>query len=491
MYKASFPGYKNMITQSCESTGKNTIADLFNRTLQTPGNSRRKPNLEKMVFCKRNRECLNVGRPVALLSTKETDECYFKKKNLAFNASDLYRQYAVEDYNSSDWTFDYFLLRTFKAMVREKRFKEDKLRSCGVSSKADNIQGKWPVDSSTPMTARPSLKTTDNSTRLVDITFDIERKRFNFDKNAMELVKRRKKLEKFGLKEGCSCYVSEQEELIEIAQSVGAIFNLVRADHPRLVGTCFVIGKECIITNKHVMEKIPNLDHAYVNFRFKKEGQANSQRFFIDRLLMCSAELDYAILRMKRPQKKLPPSIFSHGVRIMNPTCPESKWSLLDDMPLRLIGHPQERPKQIDLMCTINARPQSGLECWCYTLRRGRGILSPSLEAEAAKDYHEGKDHRRRTYQSSNFFHGSSGSPGIVHLNDKKWVVLLHARGFKDDEDKFFVEQGVLLTEIHKDVQRQINDAQPGALKDISVEDLFPSVDCATQACCGEPMELE
>lgn len=78
-----------------------------------------------------------------------------------------------------------------------------------------------------------------------------------------------------------------------------------------------------------------------------------------------------------------------------------------------------------------------------------------------------------------------------MHLNDKKWVVLLHARGFKDDKDKFFVEQGVLLTEIHKDVLKQINEAQQGPLKDISVEDLFPSVDCATQACCSEPMELE
>ena len=552
-----------------------------------PGNRRRKPNLEKMVFCNANSECLNVGRPVALLSTKETYECYFKSKNLVFNPSDLCRQYDVEDYNSSDWTFGYFLVSCsegkiapgvsdfskintakilidffndetiFEALVRDKRFKEDKLRSCGaifdlsqtcLSSKADNIQGKdieivalnekdsklpesvsprphpdpsvtaasikpkqiekitsatcsascltpSPVDSSTPMTARPSLKTTDNSARLVDITFDIKCKTLTLGKNARELVKRRKKLENFALKEGCSCYVCEQEELIEIAQSVGAIFKLDLADHPRLVGTCFMIGKGCIITNKHVIEHIPKLDRAYVNFRFKKEGQANSQRFFIESVVMCSAELDYAILRMENPHEQLPPCIFSHGISIMNPGFPESNWSVLDDKFLRLIGHPREEPKQIDLMCTINARPQSGLECWCYTLRRGknlqRRILSPSLEAEAAKDYHEGKDRRRRTYQSSNFFHGSSGSPGIVHLDDKKWVVVLHARGFKDDKDNFFVEQGVLLTEIHKDVQKQINEAQQGPLKDISVEDLFPSVDCATQARWGEPMELE
>ena len=540
-----------------------------------------------MVFFNSNGECLNVGLPVGVLSTEETYECHFKDKKLSFDPSDLRRQFAEGDYNKN-WKLGYFQVlcserkiapgvsefskisvnkmkihffndeTIFVALVRDNRFKEEKLRSCGatfdqsqtpLSSKAVNIHGKdikivplnekdsklpesvsprphpklsktaasikpkqqehasaacsatcvtpRPVGWSTPVTARGSPKTRYNSPRLVEITFDIKRETFTLGKNARELVQLREKLENFALKEGCSCYVCEQEELIEIAQSVRAIFKLDHADHAHLVGTCFMIGAGCIITNKHVEKEISKTakGRCYVNFHFKKNGQADLQRFFIDRLMICSWELDYAILRMENPHEQLPPSIFSHGVRIMNPTCPESNWSLLDDMPLRLIGHPRGEPKQIDLMCTINASPQSGLECWCYTLRRGnnlrRGILSPSLEAEAAKDYHEGKDRRRRTYQSSNFFHGSSGSPGIVHLNDKKWVVLLHARGFKDDKDKFFVEQGVLLTEIHKDVLKQINEAQQGPLKDISVEDLFPSVDCATQACCSEPMELE
>ena len=586
LYSVSFEyNYPHLPIQACESSGQETIYNFVEGIFQQPGNKRRKPHLEKMVFFNSNGECLNVGLPVGVLSTEETYECHFKDKKLSFNPSDLRRPLAADDY-SNDWKLNYFQVlcserkiapgvsdfskisitkmkiyffideTIFEALVRDNRFKEEKLRSCGatfgrsqtrLSSKAVNIQGKdikivplnekdsklpesvsprphpklsktaasikpkqqehasaacsascvtpRPADWSTPVTARGSPKTRYNSPRLVEITFDIECKTITLGKNARELVKRRKKLENFALKEGCSCYVCEQEELIEIAQSVGAIFKLDLADHPRLVGTCFMIGKGCIITNNHVMEEIPKLNRAYVNFRFKREGQVNSQRLFIDRLVMCSAELDYAILRMENLQQQLPPSMFSYGVRIMNPTCPESNWSLLDDMPLRLIGHPQERPKQIDLMCTINARPQSGLECWCYTLRRGknlqRGILSPSLEAEAAKDYHEGKDRRRRTYQSSNFFHGSSGSPGIVHLGDKKRVVVLHARGFKDDKENFFVEQGVLLTEIHKDVQKQINEAQQGPLKDISVEDLLPSEDCATQACWGEPMELE
>ena len=539
-----------------------------------PGNGRFKPHLEKMVFINGNSECINVGLPVGVLSTEETYQCCFKR-NLKFYPSDLCRHYAVDKY-SSDWNLSYFLVlcsegkiapgvsqfskiastntkikvdffndeTIFEALVRDNRFKEEKLRSCGItfdrtqiplSCKAVHIQGKdveivslnekdrklpesvslrphpkptvtaasilpkqikqehasvtclasfltqWPVDASTPLTARPSFKTRDNSAPLAEMAFDIECKTLTLGKNAMGLVKRRiKKLENFSLN------VSELEDLNEIAQSVGAIFILDHADHRHFVGTCFRIGTEYIITNKHVMDGITNMakDRVYVNFNFKKAGQADSKRSFVKGVLMCSAELDYAILRMENCHEQLPPCIFSHGISIMNPASPDSNWSVLDDKFLRLIGHPRGEPKQMDLMCTINARPQSGLECWCYTLRRRE-----EFEGEAVKDYNEGKDRRRRTYQSSKFFKGSSGSPGIVCLNDKKWLVVLHARGFRDAENNFFVEQGVLLTEIYKDVQKQINEAQRDQLKDIRVEDLFPSVDCAIQACWGEPME--
>lgn len=537
-----------------------------------PGNRRRKPNLEKMVFCNANGECLNVGRPVGLLSTEETYKCYFRSKCRAFDPSHLCRQYAVEDY-SSDWNLSYFqvlcsegkiapgvsdLTKTnitkmtvdffndetiFEALVRDNRFKEEKLRSCGatfnqtqisLSVNAIHIQYKdieivslnekdsklpeavsprthpkssvtatstkpkqrkqentsatcsaLPGDSSTPVSARPSRKTRDEFVPLLKITYDKKCKKLTVGKHSRQVMKKRIS-ENFALKQGYRGYVSEHEDLIKIAQSVGAIFKLDLADHPRLVGTCFRIGEEYIITNYHVVDEIENIaEHrVYVNFNFKKAGQADSERSFIEGLVVWSTELDYAILRMEKPHEQLPPSIFAHGVSIMNPECSDSNWSLLRDKPLRLIGHPQGEPKQIDLMCTVSACPQSGLECWCYALRRGE-----EFEGEAVKDYREGKDRRRITYDTSNFFHGSSGSPGIVLLNDKQWVVVLHARGFKDDEANFFIEQGVLLTEIFKDVQKQINETQQGPLKDISVEDLFPSVDHTTPPCWSEPME--
>ena len=571
-YMISFPGYRMITTQLCESTGKETIHNFVKRIFRRPGNGRFKPHLEKMVFINGNGECINVGLPVGVLSTEETYQCCFKR-NLKFYPSDLCRHYAVDKY-SSDWNLSYFLVlcsegkiapgvsqfskiastntkikvdffndeTIFEALVRDNRFKEEKLRSCGVtfdrtqiplSCKAVHIQGKdveivslnekdrklpesvslrphpkptvtaasilpkqikqehasvtclasfltqWPVDSSTPLTARPSFKTRDNSAPLAEVAFDIECKTLTLGKNARGLVKRRiKKLKNFALKQDRRSYVSELKDLNEIAQSVGAIFILDHADHRHFVGTCFRIGTEYIITNKHVMEEITKIgkDRVYVNFNFNKAGEADSKRSFIDSVVICSAELDYAILRMEKPHEQLPPCIFSYGISIMNPTLLESNWSVLEDKPLRLIGHPEGEPKQIDLMCTLNARPQSGLECWCYTLRKGK-----EFEAEAANHYHECKYRRRRTYQTTNSFLGSSGSPGIVLLNDKKLLVVLQTRGFKDNEGNFFIEQGVLLTEIFKDVQEQINEAQQDPLKNISVEDLFPSVDCSFQ----------
>ena len=341
-----------------------------------------------------------------------------------------------------------------------------------------------PFDASTPSATRLSLTRRDNSGPLVEITYDINCNTLTVGQNA----KWRRKLENFALKQGFSTYLSEMEHLTEIGQSVGGIFTLDRTGLAHLAGTCFMIGAGLIITNYHVMEQIEKMclpkGERYVNFKFKKAGEEKSERRSIERLVMCSEELDYAILRMEKPHEQLPPSIFSHGISIMNPACPENNWSLLEDKPLRLIGHPQGQPKQIDVMCTINARPQSGIARWGYTVRKGT-----EFEGEAANDYQKSKDTRRRTYQSSNYFHGSSASPGVVLLSDRKLLVVLHARAFKDDKDNVFIEQGVLLTEIYKDVQKQIDEAQQGPLKDFSVEDLFPSVDCATQGCWGEPME--
>ena len=493
-----------------------------------------------MLFYNANNEYLNVGLPVGVLSTEETYKCSFKK-NLSYHPSDLCRQYAVEDF-SIDWNLGYFLVSfsegeitsgvskfsriisskmkvdffndetIFEALVRDKRFIEEKLRYCKatdtdevqirLSSGADNIQGKCikilsvrekdtalpenvpprshpssVTTASTPSTTGISVKTGEKSGPLVEITcctIDGKHKELTV-KNEKELFKQHAKFEQFALKKGFRSYICDLEELTEVAKSVGAVFTLDSAKQPFFFGTCFRIGTEYIITNNHVIQDIEKLkvaiNDAFVDFNFKIADESHADRRYIDNLVVRSGELDYAILKMKKKDYYLPPCICSHGFSIMDPD--NSDWSELHGGLLRLIGHPQGHPKQIDLRCTVDASPQDSLKYYVYTIRRG--------EKEAEKECLMLKDKKRGTYQSSDFFYGSSGSPGIIRLPSKKFLVFLHCRGFVNEQNKFFIEQGVLLTEIYKDVDKQIKDAQLSGtnnpLKDIKLQDIFRLVD--------------
>ena len=559
-----------MKTQSCQSTGRETVRNLVERIIKESGNARMKPPLENMLFYNANKEYLNVGLPAGVLSIEETYKCSFKPKDLKWHPSDLCRQYAVEDF-SMDWNLGYFLVSfsegeiasgvsefskiistkmkvdffndetIFEALVRDRRFIEEKLRYCkafdidqvqiNLSAEAHHIQGKCikilslkekdislpedvqprphpdrsvttasitptkikqestsatcsstpsrltPVDSSTPSTGT-SVRTGEKSGPLVEITcstIDSKHKELTV-KNEKELFKQHAKFEQFALKQGFRSYICDVEELTEIAKSVGAIFTLDSAKQPFFFGTCFRIGTVYIITNNHVIKDIEKLkvaiNDAFVDFNFKKADELHSKRRYIDRLVVRSGDLDYAILKMKETGDSLPPCICSHGCSIMDPD--NSDWSELNGLPLRLIGHPQGHPKQVDLRCTVDASPQDGLKFYVYTIRRGG--------KEAEKECRMLKDKRRGTYQSSEFFNGSSGSPGIIRLPDKKLLVFLHCCGFINERDEFFIEQGVLLTEIYKDVDKQIKDAQLSGtgnnpLKDIKLQDIFRSVD--------------
>ena len=571
LYKVSFPGYSSMETQSCESTGQETVHSLVERIFKESGNTRLKPPFENMLFYNANNECLNVGLPVGVLSIDETHKCSFKN-DLKFHPSDLCRQYAVKDF-SMDWTLGYFLVSfsegkiasdvsefskiigtnmkvdffndetIFEALVRDKRFKEEKLRKCKVvnsdqvkislSAEAGHIQGQCieifsleeedtalpedvpprphpdrsvttvgitqsnikqestsvtssstpssptPVDSSTPSTGT-SVKTGEKSGPLVEITgFRIGRKHKELTaKNEKEPFKPHETFEPFALKEGCRTYIYDLEELTEIAKSVGAIFVL---DNNKLFlcGTCFRIGTVYIITNNHVIEDIEKLNveknDVFVDFNFNGADYWQLEGRYIDFLLVRSVKLDYAILKIEETEDVLPPCIFSHGVSIMNPD--NSDWRKLDKRPLRLIGHPNGEPKQVDLRCTVDASQQDGAKFYVDAIR------NEVPDEEAKEECLKLKDENRGRYQSSDFFFGSSGSPGIVRHHGRKWLVFLHCGGSKNRWNEFFIEQGVLLTEIYKDVDKRIKDAQQNPsvannpLKDVELQDIFVSVD--------------
>ena len=373
------------------------------------------------------------------------------------------------------------------ATVTQSKVKQES--TSGVSS--SRLISLTPLDASTPRPAFMPVESRKNSSQCIELTFKVSCKELKV-KNVGKLGKQVKEFENFAQEQGLRCYGREIRELAEILPSVGAIFLLDIAKQPRLVGTCFRIGAVYILTNNHVSEEIVNSqlneNEKFVDFNFEEAGGSHSERRSTGELVVNCKELDYAIFSMNEPPEKLPRCIFSHGVSIMDPE--KGDWRMLAGKPVRLIGHPQSEPRQVDLKCIVDARPQSGLECYTYTARRGK-----QFEGEAAKDYLEIKDQRRGTYQSSDFFHGSSGSPGLVLLNKRKWLVFLHTRGFRTSRGKFYIEQGVLLTEVFKDVRKKIEQAQRDSssgdnpLNDIRLEDLFPSVDGVTQASRIEPME--
>lgn len=373
------------------------------------------------------------------------------------------------------------------ATVTPSKVKQES--TSGVSS--SSLISLTPLDASTPRPTSMPVESRKNSGQWIELKFKVNCKELKV-KNVGKLGKQVKEFENFAQEQGFRCYGREIRELAEILPSVGAIFLLDIAKQPRLVGTCFRIGAGYILTNNHVSEEIVNSqleeNEKFVDFNFEEAGGSHSERRSIGELVVNCKDLDYAIFSMNEPPEKLPRCIFSHGVSIMDPE--KGDWRMLAGKPVRLIGHPQSEPRQVDLKCIVDARPQSGLECYTYTARRGK-----QFEGEAAKDYREIKDRRRGTYQSSDFFHGSSGSPGLVLLNNKKWLVFLHTRGFRTSRGKFYIEQGVLLTEVFKDVRKKIEQAQRDSsrgdnpLNDIRLEDLFPSVDGVTQASRVEPME--
>ena len=577
LYLVFFENYPSLGTIGIESAGKETIFDMVTNRFRTFGVKNCKPQFENMVFLNENRDCLNIGLPVGVLSTTKTYTCVFKK-GLVFQPSYFKRRYAVPDYNIN-WKLGHFFVSfspiaraisqfstivhtrmqvdffdnetLFESLMRDGRFNEEELRCCVVkqgrtplSYKAKHFQGKCvkihylkekdtklpklvlpqlhpdpfintstvtlskvkqestsgvsssslisltPLDVSTPRPTSMPVESRKNSGQWIELTFKVSCKELKV-KNVEKLGKQVKEFENFAQEQGLRCYGREIRELAEILPSVGAIFLLDTAKQPRLVGTCFRIGAVYILTNNHVSEIVNSQleeNEKFVDFNFEEAGASHSERRSIGELVVNCKDLDYAIFRMNEPPEKLPRCIFSHGVSIMDPE--KGDWRMLAGKPVRLIGHPQSEPRQVDLKCIVDARPQSGLERYTYTARRGK-----QFEGEAAKDYREIKDRRRGTYQSSDFFHGSSGSPGLVLLNKRKWLVFLHTRGFRTSRGKFYIEQGVLLTEVFKDVRKKIEQAQRDSsrgdnpLNDIRLEDLFPSVDGVTQASRVEPME--
>ena len=300
---------------------------------------------------------------------------------------------------------------------------------------------------------------TEDLTRLIECAFEIKSQKLT-SRDKKKLVQRcNQMVRNFASAENMSIFVSEAEVLTEIAKSVGAVFTMKDAGSPLLAGTCFRIGTQYIITNKHVYDVLNEIcpQTVFIDFAFK-EGEVPSphgQRYeLLNSLVSSSDELDYAILKLREGPDKLPPCIFTTGVTIMDPS--KNPHPRLQGQKLRLIGHPSQQPKKIDPICPVLTIPQDGPAYHRYGLRI--------------------TDQKRETYHVSNFFEGSSGSPGILFENDKKYLVVLHTKGFPlEDPNRSAIEQGVLFTEIVKDVQASIENAHQDP--SIRLTDIFPTIE--------------
>lgn len=296
------------------------------------------------------------------------------------------------------------------------------------------------------------------------------------------------KYRNFASNQGSSIPVVQVRSLLKTADAVGAIFTQNVEGSLKFRGTCFGTGEQYIVTNYHVYVKLIWATAFFIYFNYE-EGAAPSipgrryepadYTYFVSG----SEDLDYAILKLKERDDKLPPPcIFKTGVTIIDPHT--FNMSKLEGHRINLIGHPNGQGKDVDFMCPVDT---DGCKLYNYAIRNGARI------ARANAVHRTTQNPKRVSYHVSSFYFGSSGSPGILFKDDKKQLVVLHTLGvFLDDEKRGVIEQGVQFTEIVKHVNECIQLAQGDAsdqhgLRGVRLTDIFPGVD--NWFCC--PMDID
>ena len=140
-------------------------------------------------------------------------------------------------------------------------------------------------------------------------------------------------------------------------------------------GSCFGTGEQYIVTNYHVYRRLIRATAFFIDFNFE-EGAAPSipgRRYEpADHtyLVSLSEDLDYAILKLKERDDKLPPPcIFKTGVTISDPHT--FNLSKLEGHRIHLIGNPNGQGKDIDFMCPVDT---DGCKLYNYAIRNGARI---------------------------------------------------------------------------------------------------------------------
>ena len=347
---------------------------------------------------------------------------------------------------------------------------------CKVKRDGESVATAGPSTAVLPVGVSSTALTPQNSQANYPMNFELLIKDafFNFeclnDKERQKVAREcNTKLRNFALGENRCILSSQLKELAKTVDAVGAIFL-----QNEFVGTCFGTGQQYVVTNNHVFVKLIDLSKVVIDFNYESVVTSlPERRYQPDYLVLRSKKLDFALLKLKeRSDKVPPPCIFSTGVTIPNPR--NFNWSNLEGHRVHLIGHPDGQPKQVDPLCPVVT---DSLELYVYGLRTG------GTSAEANTVYHYSKTKEGGMYHVSNFFEGSSGSPGIVFRSGMKQLVVLHTRGvLLRDRNRSFIEQGVLFTEIVKNVNDRIGLAQKdtsdqNTLGSVSLTNIFPGVE--------------
>ncbi|KXJ11415.1 hypothetical protein AC249_AIPGENE8599 [Exaiptasia diaphana] len=241
----------------------------------------------------------------------------------------------------------------------------------------------------------------------------------------------------FALNHNLGAYnVSDVDKFVLSCRSVGALVVKQINGEVIVKGTCFRVGPNYVISNLHVYNNIINAhqftEGIYVDFDYTIKNGISPSCCTILKIIIGSEDLDYIIFEIgKSDDVELPKSVTSI-FKI------PSSVERANEGVFHFCGYPDRADqKKVNLFCPVR-NPE---ECLVMCLKNAEQQLL--------------QDPRRQCYDVSTFFHGSSGSPGV--LLEYGALMVLHCRGFfLSDSNGSIIEQGVLMSAIVADVTNEL-----------------------------------
>ncbi|XP_020904842.1 uncharacterized protein LOC110243120 isoform X2 [Exaiptasia diaphana] len=292
----------------------------------------------------------------------------------------------------------------------------------------------------------------------IENTYDIK---ITKEKAETKESKRLKKINKFvkngcdlfALSQNCQLGASKVKKLSQLCDSTAAIVIELTSGVKMFRGTCFRVGPKYVITNEHVWKFIKEkhqqgmLKKVHVDFLYMGNNSVSQTSCTVSRVVIKSKELDYVVLQVSEPNNwELPKSVTSFF------TIPPFRKCNQEGVFLTFSGHPEGSNETVtDWLCPLKSPD---------TLDN-RVVIGLSMY-----DRNQLRDPRRQTYDVSTFFHGSSGSPGV--LIHEGYLMVLHCRGFfLQDDNQSKVEQGILMSAIVEDVKQKLGVEKAEELFDL------------------------